>query len=43
MLGRFKGGIGEFFGDETVDGKRVLCHFYWEPSSALSARGSSFV
>jgi hypothetical protein len=29
MVGRFKGDVGEFLGDETVDGKRVLCRFYW--------------
>jgi NIPSNAP protein len=29
MVGRFKGNVGEFFGDETVDGKRVLCRFQW--------------
>jgi NIPSNAP len=29
MVGRFKGNVGEFFGDETVDGKPVLCRFHW--------------
>jgi NIPSNAP len=29
MVGRFTGGLGEFFGDETVDGKKVLCRFHW--------------
>jgi hypothetical protein len=29
MVGRFKGTVGEFVGDETVEGKRVLCRFYW--------------
>ena len=29
MVGRFTGGIGEFFGEETVDGRRVLCRFHW--------------
>ena len=29
MVGRFKGNVGEFFGDETVDGRRVLCRFHW--------------
>jgi hypothetical protein len=32
MVGRFKGTVGEFFGDETVDGKRVLCRFHWTRS-----------
>jgi hypothetical protein len=29
MVGRFTGGLGEFFGDETVDGRVVLCRFHW--------------
>jgi|GEM_PF-719071 len=29
MVGRFKGGVGEFFGDESVDGKVVRCRFLW--------------
>jgi hypothetical protein len=29
MVGRFIGGIGEFFGEETVDGRTVLCRFHW--------------
>jgi len=29
MAGRFTGEVGEFFGDETVDGKDVLCRFLW--------------
>ena len=29
MQGAFRGGIGEFFGDETVDGRTVLCRFLW--------------
>jgi hypothetical protein len=29
MVGRFKGGIGEFLGAETVHGTRVQCRFYW--------------
>lgn len=38
MVGRFKGDVGEFFGDETVDGKRVLCRFYWKRSADGSPR-----
>ena len=38
MVGRFMGGIGEFFGDETVDGKPVLCRFRWTQPTADSAR-----
>jgi hypothetical protein len=29
MTGSFIGGLGEFFGDETVDGRPVLCRFRW--------------
>jgi NIPSNAP len=29
MVGHFKGDVGEFFGDEMADGKRVLCRFHW--------------
>ena len=29
MSGRFTGDTGEFFGDETVDGRPVLCRFVW--------------
>ena len=29
MVGRFNGDGGEFFGDEFVDGKKILCRFYW--------------
>jgi len=28
-IGAFRGDVGEFFGDEFVDGKRVLCRFLW--------------
>ena len=29
MIGRFHGDVGEFFGDETVDGRKVTCRFLW--------------
>ena len=29
MSGRFTGDAGEFYGDEFVDGRRVLCRFVW--------------
>lgn len=29
MIGKFVGDIGDFFGDEEVDRKRVLCRFRW--------------
>lgn len=38
MVGRFTGGVGEFFGDETVDGKAVLCRFHWTRTTDGSAR-----
>jgi hypothetical protein len=38
MVGRFISGVGEFYGDETVDGKKVLCRFLWTRPSADSAR-----
>jgi hypothetical protein len=38
MVGRFVDGVGEFYGDETVDGKTVLCRFVWTRPSADSAR-----
>jgi NIPSNAP len=38
MTGRFKGEVGEFLGEETVDGKRVLCRFHWTRSADGSPR-----
>jgi hypothetical protein len=38
MVGRFKGNVGEFFGEETVDGKRVLCRFHWTRTTDGSPR-----
>lgn len=35
MVGRFTGEVGEFFGDETVDGKDVLCRFLWTRPAGL--------
>jgi hypothetical protein len=29
LVGRFEGGVGTFFGDETVDGRTVRCRFVW--------------
>jgi len=29
MVGKFHGDYGEFFGDEEVDGRKVLCRFRW--------------
>jgi NIPSNAP len=38
MVGRFIGGVGEFFGDEQVNGKPVRCRFLWTRPTADSAR-----
>jgi hypothetical protein len=38
MHGRFTGDTGEFFGDESVDGRRVLCRFVWTRTPADSPR-----
>jgi hypothetical protein len=38
MVGRFIGGVGEFYGEETVDGKVVRCRFLWTQLTADSAR-----
>ena len=38
MVGRFTGGVGEFYGDEAMDGKRVLCRFLWRRPDVDSAR-----
>jgi hypothetical protein len=38
MVGRFIGGVGEFYGDETVDGKVVRCRFLWTHPTTDSAR-----
>jgi hypothetical protein len=38
MVGRFNGGVGEFFGDEFVNGKKVLCRFYWMRTNPDSPR-----
>jgi hypothetical protein len=38
MVGRFNGDVGEFFGDEFVDGKKVLCRFYWTRTNPDSPR-----
>lgn len=34
MIGRFSGDTGEFFGDEEVDGRKVLCRFLWTRSDS---------
>jgi hypothetical protein len=38
MVGRFFGGVGEFFGDEIVDGRTVLCRFLWTRPTTHSAQ-----
>jgi hypothetical protein len=29
MVGRFIGDVGDFYGEETFNGKKVLCRFVW--------------
>jgi NIPSNAP len=36
MIGRFRDGVGEFFGDEEVDGRKVQCRFRWSLNSSGS-------
>jgi hypothetical protein len=38
MIGRFRGDIGEFFGDEYLDGQKVRCRFHWYRSGPRSPR-----
>lgn len=38
MVGRFLGDVGEFLGEETVDGKKVLCRFRWTRGTGGSPR-----
>jgi hypothetical protein len=38
MVGRFIGGIGEFYGDESVDGDKVRCRFLWTPRNIEGPR-----
>jgi hypothetical protein len=38
MIGKFDGERGEFFGDEEVDGRKVLCRFHWTKGNGGSPR-----
>jgi hypothetical protein len=38
VFGRFENGRGEFYGDDTHDGKEVRVRFVWSGISATSAR-----
>jgi hypothetical protein len=38
MTGRFLGGVGEFYGEETVRGRTVLCRFLWTRPEVDEAR-----
>ena len=38
MIGKFDGESGEFFGDEEVDGRKVLCRFHWTKGNGGSPR-----
>ncbi len=34
MIGKFEGNTGTFFGEEEVDGRKVLCRFLWTRGGA---------
>jgi hypothetical protein len=36
MVGRFDGDAGQFFGDEMLDGRKVLCRFLWTRTNPSS-------
>ena len=38
VVGRFEGGVGTFYGDDTHDGKDIRARFVWSGISATSAR-----
>lgn len=38
MVGKFDGDVGQFFGDEILDGKKVLCRFLWTRTGPSSPR-----
>ncbi|MFD8232110.1 hypothetical protein ACFV20_09495 [Streptomyces sp. NPDC059696] len=38
VVGRFEGGTGTFYGDDTHDGKDIRARFVWSGVSAVSAR-----
>lgn len=38
MVGRFTGGRGEFYGEDTVDGRPVKVRFIWSQITPVSAK-----
>ena len=38
MVGRFIGGVGEFYGDDILEGKKVKCRFLWTRPTPDSAQ-----
>lgn len=38
MTGKFQGDLGEFFGDEYLNGDKVQCRFHWYRSGPQSPR-----
>jgi hypothetical protein len=38
VVGRFAGGRGDFYGDDTYDGKPIRVHFVWSDITATTAR-----
>ena len=38
VVGRFENGRGDFYGDDTHDGRPIKAHFIWSEITATSAR-----
>jgi hypothetical protein len=38
VVGRFAGGRGDFYGDDTHDGTSIRVHFIWSQITPTSAR-----
>jgi hypothetical protein len=38
VMGTFTGGRGDFYGDDTLDGKPIRVHFIWSAMTPTSAR-----
>lgn len=38
VVGRFTGGVGEFYGDDTYEGKEIRVRFLWSDVTATTAR-----
>ncbi len=38
MIGKFKGGVGEFYSQEVYEGRHIFCRFTWSKITADSAQ-----